>query len=46
MEISNENEKYILHFIFHTSILHIKFSWIHVMKTIKISYQLLRRQET
>ena len=25
MEINNENEKYTLHFIFHTNILHIKF---------------------
>ena len=34
MKINNENEKYIgvLYFIFHTNILHIKFSWIHVMK--------------
>ena len=28
MKINDENEKYILHFIFHTNILHIKFSWI------------------
>ena len=46
MKINNENEKYILHFIFHTIILHIKFSWIHVMKNIKITYQLVKRQET
>ena len=32
MKINNENENYTLHFIFHTNILHIKFSWIHVMK--------------
>ena len=32
---------------FHTNILHIKFSWIHVMKNnIKITYQLVTRQET
>ena len=38
MKTNNENgKKYILH---------IKFSWIHVMKNIKISYQLVRRQET
>ena len=43
MKINNENENYILHFIFHTNI---KFSWIHVMKNIKISYQLVRKQET
>ena len=30
--MNNENEKHILHFKFHTNILHIKFSWIHVMK--------------
>ena len=37
-----------IHYIscFHTNILHIKFSWIHVMKNIKITYQLVRRQET
>ena len=47
MKINNENEKYTLHFIFHTNILHIKFSWIHAMKkNIKIPYQLVRRQET
>ena len=46
MEINNENEKYILHFIFHTNILRIKFSWIHVMKNIKRTYQLVKRQET
>ena len=32
MKINNENEKYTLYFLFHTNILHIKFSWIHVMK--------------
>ena len=46
MELNNENEIYILHFIFHINILHITFSWIHVMKKIKITYQLVRRQET
>ena len=46
-QINNENEKYALHFIFHTNILHIKFSWIHVKNIyIKITYQLVRRQET
>ena len=34
-KINNENEKYIIHFIFHTDILHIKFSWIHVIENIK-----------
>ena len=42
MKINNENETYALHFIFHTNTLHIKFS----IKTIKITYQLVRRQET
>ena len=42
MKINNENEKYTLH----TNILHIKFSWIHVMKNIKITYQLVKKQET
>ena len=46
MKIQNENEKYILHFIFHANILHIKFSWIHVMKNVNITYQLMGRQET
>ena len=46
IKINNENENYTLHFIFPTNILHIKFSWIHVMKNIKITYQLVRRQET
>ena len=46
MEINNENEIYTSHFMFHTNILHIKFSWIHVVKNIKITYQLVRRQET
>ena len=46
MEINNENENYILHFIFHINILHIEFSCIHVMKNIKMTYQLVRRQET
>ena len=46
MKINNENEKYILHFIFHTNILDIKFSCIHVMTNIKITYQLVMRQET
>ena len=33
MKINNENEKYILRFIFHTNISHIKSSRIPVMKT-------------
>ena len=45
MKINNENEKHMLHFIFHTNILHIKFSWINVMrKKIKITYQLVKTQ--
>ena len=38
-----------IHYIscFHTNILHIKSSWIHIMENnIKITYQLMRRQET
>ena len=33
MKINNENETYTLHFMFsYKTFLHIKFSWIHVMK--------------
>ena len=51
MKLNNENETYTLHFnyisCFHTNILHIKSSWIHVMENnIKITYQLMGRQET
>ena len=46
MKINNENEKYTLHLIFHTNILHIKFSWIHVIKKYQRTYHLVRRQET
>ena len=46
IKINNENEKYILHFIFHTNIVHIKSSRIPVMINIKITYQLVRRQDT
>ena len=45
MKINNENEKYILHFIFHTSILHIKSSRIPVMKNVNITYQVMGRQQ-
>ena len=45
MEINNENEKYILHFIFHTKILHIKSSRISVMENnVNITYQVMGRQ--
>ena len=45
MKINNENEKYILHFIFHTSILHIKSSRIPVMENnVNITYQVMGRQ--
>ena len=45
MEIYNENEKYTLHFIFHTKYLHIKSSRIPVMKnSINITYQVMGRQ--
>ena len=47
MKINNENETYMYYIsCLHTNILNIKFSWIHVMKNIKITYQLVRRQET
>ena len=35
MEINNENENIYYISYFHTNILHIKFSWIHVIKNIK-----------
>ena len=45
MKINNENEKYILHFIFHTKILHIKSSSIPVMENnVNITYQAMGRQ--
>ena len=44
MKINNENENYILHFTFHTSILHIKSSRIPVMKNVNITYQVMGRQ--
>ena len=44
MKINNENEKYILHFIFHTNISHIKSSRIPVMKNVNITYQVMGRQ--
>ena len=45
MKINNETEKYTLHFIFHTNILHIKFSCIHVIK-IYILKNILTCEET
>ena len=46
MKIYNENEKYTLHFIFHTNILHIKSSRIPVMKNdVTITYQVMGRQQ-
>ena len=45
MKINNENEKYILHFIFHTNILHIKSSRIPEMENnVNITYQVMGRQ--
>ena len=45
MKINNENEKYTLHFIFHTNILHIKSSRIPVMENnVNITYQVMGRQ--
>ena len=46
--IKNENEKYALHFIFHTptNILHIKSSRIPVMENnVNITYQVMGRQQ-
>ena len=46
MMINNENEKYVLHFIFHTDILHIKSSRIPVMENnVNITYQVMGRQK-
>ena len=46
MKINNENENYILHFIFHTNILHIKSSRIPVMENdVNIAYQVMGRQQ-
>ena len=45
IEINNENEEDILHFIFHTNILHIKSSRIPVMENnVNITYQVMGRQ--
>ena len=46
MKINSENETYILHFIFHTNILHIKSSSIPVMENdVNITYQVMGRQQ-
>ena len=46
MKINNENEIYILHFIFHTNILHIKSSRIPAMENdVNITYQVMGRQQ-
>ena len=46
MKINNENEHYILHFIFHTNILHTKSSRIPIMENIvNITYQVMGRQQ-
>ena len=46
MKINNENEIYILHFIFHTNILYIKSSRIPVMENdVNITYQVMGRQQ-
>ena len=45
MKINNENEIYILHFIFHTNNLHIKSSRIPVIENdVNITYQVMGRQ--
>ena len=42
MKMNNEKEKYTLHFIFHTNILHIKSSKIPVMENnVNITYQVM-----
>ena len=47
MKINNENEIYILNFIFHTNILHIKSSRIPVMDNKNNNmYQVMGRKET
>ena len=46
MKINNENEKYMLHFIFHTNISHIKSSTIPVMENnVNITYQVMGGQQ-
>ena len=45
MKLNNENEKYILHFKFHTKILHIKSSSIPVIQNVNITYQVMGRQK-
>ena len=46
MKINNENEKYIIHFIFHIKSLHIKSSMIPVIeKNVNITYQVMGRQQ-
>ena len=46
MKINNENEKYILHFMFSYKYLHIKSSRIPVMKNgVNITYQVMGRQQ-
>ena len=46
MKVNNENEKYMLHFMFHTNILHIKSSRIPVMENdVNITYQVMGRQQ-
>ena len=45
MKLNNENEKYLLYFIFHTNILHIKSSRTLLMENnVNITYQVMRRQ--
>ena len=46
MKTNNENETYTIHFIFHTSILHIKSSIIPVTENdVNITYQVMGRQQ-
>ena len=46
MKKNNEIEIYTLHFTFSNEYSTYQISWIHVMENIKITYQLVRRQET
>ena len=46
MMISNENEKYTFHFIYHTKYLHMNSSRIPVMENdVNITYQVMGRQK-
>ena len=46
MKINNENEKFIIHFMFSYKYSICQILSIHVMKNIKVTYHLVKRQET